>query len=428
MIIAQFAKDQQFCDVYKRNNKGKGRKNMRCFPACCANGHVDKGYCGRPVTVNTACDCDAAKGLDLLAFCEIRQHYDTSAPLDRVSLRKKFTVAEIMERSRDPNHNPGKPLLRPWFPGVVLSSSTDKATNQVHKTFSFNYRNQGWHYAWQAQSRQNVKHELTVFILAGSKDREYFTCVSEVSSPPFSINCRRKTQMIEAAAKAVHGPTVEKLIKPVVTHVIKPGIQISVRELMATRPSSEISDVPLPKLALIAHDLSARPSSEISAVPWPGDPLPVPVPADVELRTTPLVTKRELGVILLKHIMPSNAPGLAAFPGVPSRALKVVKTEGKAFCATSSKALVSCDRVTHFDLRRLPLASVPSELKAVDHMWMDLLLKEFEAEQEGGGHGHCDVSSSGGQASSARPNVDEGEGLQLLANALDEGESNRSLV
>jgi hypothetical protein len=369
MITAQFAKDQQFCDFYKRNNKGKGRKNMRCFPACCANGHVASGYCGRPVTVNTACDCDAAKGLDLLAFCEIRQHYDTSAPLDRVSLGKEYTVAEIMERSRGPDHNPGKTVLHPWFPGVVLSSSTDKPTNQVHKTFSFNYRNQGWHYAWHAQSRQSTKHELTVFILAGSKDSNYFTCVSEVSSPTFTITCRRKTRMIqEAAAAAAKKRDGTKTIK----REIKPDINISVHEVLAKQ-----------------HKISAVPSA--TAAVAPAVPAHDPAaPASIGLcYSSPIVTTRDLSTILLEHIMPSNssAPGLAASSDVPSRALKVVKTEGKAFCATSSKAVVSSASNLDF----------PFELESEDHLWMDLLLNEVE---EGGDLPiHCDpLSCSGLQA------------------------------
>ena len=37
---------------YKRNNKSKGRKHLRCFPDCKPGGHVDNNYCGRPITVD----------------------------------------------------------------------------------------------------------------------------------------------------------------------------------------------------------------------------------------------------------------------------------------------------------------------------------------------------------------------------------------
>jgi hypothetical protein len=203
MITASFVNDQHFCDYYKRNNKGKGRKNLRCFPDCRTTGHVETGYCGRPVIVDISYDCAAAKDLDLMAFCEVRTHHVSHAPLAGVSLGKNYAFSEILEQSRGTGHNPGEKALHPWFPGFVLKSHTDPTSSRVSTTFSFNYRNQGWHYAWQAQSRQNTKHELHVFILAGSKHSAYFTCVCELTSPTFDIHCRRKTTMVQEAAAAV---------------------------------------------------------------------------------------------------------------------------------------------------------------------------------------------------------------------------------
>ena len=48
-VSARFAAGTRFADHYKRNNKTKGRKNLRCFPDCRLAGHVKTGYCGRPV-------------------------------------------------------------------------------------------------------------------------------------------------------------------------------------------------------------------------------------------------------------------------------------------------------------------------------------------------------------------------------------------
>ena len=48
VISMAFADAGAFSTRYQRNNKAKGRKNLRCFPACRAEGHVLKGYCGRP--------------------------------------------------------------------------------------------------------------------------------------------------------------------------------------------------------------------------------------------------------------------------------------------------------------------------------------------------------------------------------------------
>ena len=40
-----------FHTQYQRNNKAKAKKNLRCFPACRHAGHVEAGFCGRPVLV-----------------------------------------------------------------------------------------------------------------------------------------------------------------------------------------------------------------------------------------------------------------------------------------------------------------------------------------------------------------------------------------
>ena len=39
---------------YQRNNKAKAKKNLRCFPACRRDGHVQAGFCGRAVTVSVS--------------------------------------------------------------------------------------------------------------------------------------------------------------------------------------------------------------------------------------------------------------------------------------------------------------------------------------------------------------------------------------
>jgi hypothetical protein len=113
--------------------------------------------------------------------------------------------------------------------------------------------------------------------------------------------------------------------------------------------------------------LAEQPVATINAVSSTAAP-----PAVGERYKSPVVIKRELGAILMEHIMPSNT--FAASPDVPYPALKVAKTQGKAFCTTSNQAADAAD-VTHSVLGS-SLASSSSELTALDHMCMDLLLKE----------------------------------------------------
>lgn len=41
----------QIGDVYGRNNRSNGQKNLRCFPVC-SSIHSDIGFCGTPLPVN----------------------------------------------------------------------------------------------------------------------------------------------------------------------------------------------------------------------------------------------------------------------------------------------------------------------------------------------------------------------------------------
>jgi hypothetical protein len=203
MITARFSKETHFYGSYKRNNKAKSKKNLRCFPDCRPNGHQKNGYCGRPVIVEVVYDTASTKDLDFMAFCELRCVDDISSNVHTVSLGKNFAYEDILSQSRGTGSRPGVKALHPWFPGFIIASNPIPNTTKVHTTFSFNYKNQGWLYPWKAQSRPNTKHELHIFILAGSKQLPLCTCICSLSSPAFHIHCRQKSQA-EAPSPAAH--------------------------------------------------------------------------------------------------------------------------------------------------------------------------------------------------------------------------------
>ncbi|GAB9476383.1 hypothetical protein Gpo141_00013449, partial [Globisporangium polare] len=53
------AHDPLFSDQYKRTNRTKGTKIMRCFPHCCPQ-HVERSYCGAPVYLQVDFEYSAA--------------------------------------------------------------------------------------------------------------------------------------------------------------------------------------------------------------------------------------------------------------------------------------------------------------------------------------------------------------------------------
>ena len=203
-VSARFAAGTRFADHYKRNNKTKGRKNLRCFPDCRLAGHVKTGYCGRPVECDVTYDAVAANDLNIMAFCEF---LDDGKPGTTVG--RTFQFSEIVTNSRGTGHNPGDSALHPWFPGAVIASSIDSQKGLVNTQFAFNKAKQGWHYAWQSHgprghgSGRSTKHTLHIFILAGHKTSSLFTCVCELSSPTFEVHCRRKRTSPSKAASCL---------------------------------------------------------------------------------------------------------------------------------------------------------------------------------------------------------------------------------
>jgi hypothetical protein len=194
---AKFVGEHDFAEHYARNNKAKGRKNLRCFPDCRPSGHVKTGYCGRPVVCEITYDSADVEGVDLMAFCEFRPVNDNNT-LNRVRVGHSYPLTEIHGNTAGENRDR-------WFPGAILKSAPSDSLTTQTRTFAFNQSNQGWHYAWQSHKMtRNTKHELHIFILAQAKESPSgVTCVCELSSPLFDIQCRRKRRSPTKAAKCV---------------------------------------------------------------------------------------------------------------------------------------------------------------------------------------------------------------------------------
>jgi hypothetical protein len=126
-----------------------------------------------------------------MAFAEFRPRDPAQCQWRSIQLGDSMPFDAIVQRSRGTGA-PGQNAINPWFPGA-LNSRADKETKKVATVFSFNQGNGGWHYAWQShRMTRTTEHCLYVFIFAGQKQHGNFTCVSQLSSAPFDIHCRRK--------------------------------------------------------------------------------------------------------------------------------------------------------------------------------------------------------------------------------------------
>jgi hypothetical protein len=149
------------------------------------------------------CDYDITKNLDLMAYCEIR--CVNAIDSDSVSVGKTYSYAHVLEQSRRTTTKSGKVTgcsTSSWSPGIVTNFKTNPASSEVGTTFSFNSKNKAWNYA--TPSKRQQKHELHVFILAGSKHLPTCSCICELSSSAFELKTNKKRAK-SAPAKAVLG-------------------------------------------------------------------------------------------------------------------------------------------------------------------------------------------------------------------------------
>jgi hypothetical protein len=198
-----------FSSSYQRNNKAKGRKNLRCFPLCKHTGHSSDSYCGRAVSVTVYVESGFAENLELYPFAK----FCTYDAYNGVEVEPKGSSASAMANQTSGQPGPHVPDQFPseqilalqksehyrnqmenlWIPGTFTSRGVDEATQQHTFTFTFNKKNHGWHYSWQSHSNQRkTEHTLHVFILGRLAGQERMVCVAEICTPPFTIHGRRK--------------------------------------------------------------------------------------------------------------------------------------------------------------------------------------------------------------------------------------------
>ena len=162
-----------FKTEYQRNNKAKGRKNLRCFPGCREEGHVDNNYCGRPIRVSVTFCWTGEDVPDLLSFVEFRPNENSPA------------IFPGSSASQVGDH---------WIPGIV-SAISSKQQGVMRAVLAFNSEHRSWPYLWQShRMTANTPHVMDVFIGTATAQHT-FHCVGASCSPKFKLFCRKKTRI-----------------------------------------------------------------------------------------------------------------------------------------------------------------------------------------------------------------------------------------
>ncbi|CAH0473583.1 unnamed protein product [Peronospora belbahrii] len=219
--------EQLFQSEYKRSNRTKGLKILRCFPHCCPE-HIDRSYCGSSLSV----DIRLAKRSDGTAPLKIVQRQVLSVfarfeAVSDVSLRTGECVeVDVIQRALQTGTN----LDGQWIAGV-LDQPSDMVT-MIRALPGGNYHDESrpgsknslvfhlnrkacsrWYYDWESganKAQRLMKHVLKAYIVeqvAVDMDDNFTTISSPeaftqlyrvlhvVSSPEFTVISYRRAPL-----------------------------------------------------------------------------------------------------------------------------------------------------------------------------------------------------------------------------------------
>eukprot|EP01038_Epipyxis_sp_PR26KG_P009669 gene9669-13019_t len=164
----EFIQKDHFKQAYYRNNRACGYKNLRCFPTCLANRHVERHFCGGPlhITLNII-EKSAANGI---MICN-QNYLDSMLVLaefkivdDEYAIMNPIVGQELINSKLKSKSNPTNPCFVGKIVAVEPLIKTDHGI--IHKcAVLFNAECKGWNYSWIGNRYKTVEHVISVTVL-----------------------------------------------------------------------------------------------------------------------------------------------------------------------------------------------------------------------------------------------------------------------
>ncbi|TMW61792.1 hypothetical protein Poli38472_010855 [Pythium oligandrum] len=223
---------QLFQKEYKRSNRNRGTKILRCFPHCCPS-HVERSYCGS--SLELAVDLHqplTATAQTLFVFAR----FETVDFEQSLRVGQQYSLRHLQSVSQSES-NPEAP----WVQGVMQSSSqhTHRASSNAHLTRVFLLNGQTsskWYYHWESganKARRLTKHVLRAYILhrrASEVQNDMIQVISIVCSPPFTLVSYRRAaweglEIGDGAGYAVDESSADYALQQIVQNQISQAFQ-----------------------------------------------------------------------------------------------------------------------------------------------------------------------------------------------------------
>ncbi|KAJ0403641.1 hypothetical protein P43SY_002456 [Pythium insidiosum] len=206
-----------FQPEYKRSNRTKGLKILRCFPHCCPN-HIERSYCGSSLHVIVQTEGDAAEGGAPLSRARLADsvflfaRFECSAE-PGLQLGDLVASADMVRETQSEDNPEGR-----WIPGVKERASTlssaMKSVAQAVGDHTLVYQLNGkvysrWYYDWESganKAQRLMRHVLKAYVFercgpadAAGEPREkqpsMLRVIGIVSSPEFTVISYRRAPM-----------------------------------------------------------------------------------------------------------------------------------------------------------------------------------------------------------------------------------------
>eukprot|EP01041_Mallomonas_annulata_P003835 gene3834-7638_t len=189
----EFLDRHEMIEVYYRNNRTSGQKNLRCFP-CCGDKHSESTFCGRPL--KTVLRVPRSNDLDLndvLIIGEFRPFNDESDVSDCVNLSDfgGLYEEEIKVRLKSRTES-----LHQFY----ASKESCRAEYLDHWEIASDFNEDccSWHYGWKGNRyKQSVRHVFMVSVLVREKvpcpiRGHFYKLLGQFCSPSFCVLSLRR--------------------------------------------------------------------------------------------------------------------------------------------------------------------------------------------------------------------------------------------
>jgi hypothetical protein len=206
----------KFRSQYLRNNRGQGRKNLRCFPVCSGKAHVERGFCGNSLTVACIGNGITPEDRVFLQVVPETSAYHLEKPKDSTpitfappscyeELEVKIRVNELyrgtsLTQYTDHIYDNDYLCPRRLYEANLETAKNGKVILDSEGRVQFLANPKSWSYAWTSNKHTHMQRHVVrayfmKFLGYDDDNIRIFKCLGVVDSDPFQVSSSKGAQL-----------------------------------------------------------------------------------------------------------------------------------------------------------------------------------------------------------------------------------------